>query len=221
MEDKLAPIGTYFFSSSKVMGRDKLLPEEQPFVKKACKKRVGDFATGRYCARRALAGLGLPECAITVAPNRAPNWPNGIVGSITHTDGFVAAVVGRAHDYRSVGLDSQRVKQGRITPGMARLILQPSEFPLVDSGERDERLNLVFCAKESLYKCLNPLVNKFFGFECARVVSVDDRKRKFVIELTEDLSADYGKGFRLAGQYVVNEGVLTTLLYLTSSGNKC
>ena len=217
MEDKLAPVGTYLFSSSRLMGREELLPEEQPFVKRACQKRVGDFATGRYCARRALARLGVPECAITVAPNRAPNWPEGVVGSITHTDGFVAAVVGRADEYLSVGLDSQRIKEGRITPGMARLILQPTEFPLVDSGQRDERLNLVFCAKESLYKCLNPLVNKFFGFECARVTDLDEDEKTFVIELTEDLDEQFNKGFQLDGQYVLNEGVLTTLLYLARS----
>ena len=197
-----------------------LLPEEEAFVKKACKKRVDDFATGRFCARQALAELGIPGCAIPISPNRAPTWPSGVVGSITHTEGFVAAVVGKESDYKAVGLDSQRIKAGRITPGMARLILLPSEFALLEKGDKDQILNLVFCAKESLYKCLNPIVNKFFGFECAQLTSVDDKNGRFVIELTEDLDETFGKGFQLKGQFVVNDGVLSSLLYLKSSNKE-
>ena len=44
----------------------------------------------------ALLALGRPVPTVGAHPERDPVWPADVVGSITHTDGWVAAVVARA-----------------------------------------------------------------------------------------------------------------------------
>ena len=68
-----------------------LLPEERGAVAKAVPKRVAQFTAGRVCARRALAQLGNTEpVPILMGEDRAPQWPAGYVGSISHTDTSVS-----------------------------------------------------------------------------------------------------------------------------------
>jgi len=69
-----------------------LMPEEARYLGRAVPKRVREFAAGRLCARRALAEFGIVDFAVEVADDRQPVWPASMVGSITHTAGFCAAV---------------------------------------------------------------------------------------------------------------------------------
>ena len=84
-----------------------LFPEEHAVMGRATGKRRGEFATGRACARDALARLGRPPVAILPGDRGAPGWPPGIVGSITHCAGYRAAAVGPAADVLAIGLDAE------------------------------------------------------------------------------------------------------------------
>lgn len=64
------------------------LPEEEPLIAKSVAKRRNEFITVRYCARQALSVLGIPEAPILKGDKGQPLWPDGIVGSMTHTEGF-------------------------------------------------------------------------------------------------------------------------------------
>lgn len=72
---------------------DHFFNEEREKVAQAVESRQREFATVRYLARRALGRLGRP--AAPILPNRrgAPQWPDGIVGSMTHCAGYRAAAV--------------------------------------------------------------------------------------------------------------------------------
>src|SRR5208282_3247294 len=70
-----------------------LLPAEAEFLGRAVPKRVQEFAAGRLCARRALAEFGIVDFPVRTAHDRQPVWPEFLVGSITHTEGYCAAVV--------------------------------------------------------------------------------------------------------------------------------
>ena len=70
-------------------------------------KRVREYTTVRHCARRALGGLGYGPLPILSGPNREPLWPEGVIGSLTHCDGYRAAVVTRAGELRSLGIDAE------------------------------------------------------------------------------------------------------------------
>src|SRR5690349_17676802 len=65
---------------------------EAALVARGADKRRREFAGGRACARRALAALDAPSAALLVAAERAPAWPAGWVGSITHAAGYCGAV---------------------------------------------------------------------------------------------------------------------------------
>src|SRR5208282_5779110 len=67
-----------------------LLPEEAAYLGRSVPKRAQEFAAGRVCARRALAELGVVDFPLRVGEDREPLWPEGTVGSITHTTGFCA-----------------------------------------------------------------------------------------------------------------------------------
>ena len=57
-------------------------------------------ATGRLCARTALAKLGASSVPIPSGRRGAPDWPSGVVGSITHCAGYRAATAARARERR-------------------------------------------------------------------------------------------------------------------------
>ena len=73
----------------------------------AAPQREEEFQMGRFCAEKALQRLD-PALPTRVSKNEdgSPRWPDGIVGSITHTQGFVSAAVARLQDYLGLGLDS-------------------------------------------------------------------------------------------------------------------
>src|SRR4051794_36063543 len=69
-----------------------LFPEEQAAIARAVEKRRLEFALGRTCARRALRELGVNPGALVPLADRSVPWPSEAWGSITHADGFCAAV---------------------------------------------------------------------------------------------------------------------------------
>ena len=82
-----------------------LFDHERLQVANFAEKRRQEFRAGRCCARRALAELGVEACAIPSGPDRAPDWPDGIVGSISHCEDHAVAVVARQDACRGIGVD--------------------------------------------------------------------------------------------------------------------
>lgn len=146
-----------------------LFPTEAASVARAVEKRRWEFQAGRHCARRALAELGGPETAIAAGADRAPVWPDGFVGSITHTgaaqQGYAAAVVARTSDVRALGLDAELARP--LDAELQTRVLTPTEQAFVstlESGQRGLVATLFFSAKEAFYKCQYPVTQRFLGF---------------------------------------------------------
>jgi len=142
-----------------------LAPEEAAHVARAVPKRVGEFAAGRACARRALAELGVPDFILRVGPDREPLWPEGIAGSITHTERFCAAAAARTTVVAALGLDAER--RDAVHRGLWRQIATSQELAWLEScaAERaDEMATLIFSAKEAFYKCQFTLTREWLNF---------------------------------------------------------
>src|ERR1051326_943715 len=77
------------------VGREQLTSAELQFIAHCAEKRIQDFAAGRSCAHRALSELGILDFSLLSGTQREPLWPASVVGSITHTTGYAAAVVAR------------------------------------------------------------------------------------------------------------------------------
>jgi 4'-phosphopantetheinyl transferase EntD len=108
-----------------------LLEEERECVARAADKRVQEFAAGRLCARSALSALGCPAAPLLPGPDRAPRWPNGTTGTISHTDQYCVAVVGRASRYLGVGVDAERI--GQVQQSVWPFIFRPAEIALLET----------------------------------------------------------------------------------------
>ncbi|MFI6691300.1 4'-phosphopantetheinyl transferase [Streptomyces sp. NPDC050433] len=149
-----------------------LLPEEEPIVKSAVAKRRAEFTTARHCARQALTRLGAPAGAILTGERGAPLWPEGVVGSITHCEGYRAAVVARPAHITSIGVDAEPALPlpSGVLEAVALADEQVAVKELLESAPDVRWDRLLFSAKESVYKAWYPLTRRFLEFEEARLV---------------------------------------------------
>lgn len=148
-----------------------LLAGERHLVERAAPARARELAAGRACARRAAAQLGVVDCAIGARPDRRPDWPARLTGSITHTDGFTAAAVGDRRRFRAIGIDAERV--GRVSPEIWDQVMVPEEVHWLLGLPRSVQAagaSLVFSAKEAFYKCQYEATQQWLEF---RDVAVD------------------------------------------------
>lgn len=156
-----------------------LFPEEAAAVAKAVARRRAEYAAGRACARAALAALGYEPGPIPRDPERgAPVWPDGVVGSITHCDGYRAAAVARTADVHTLGIDAE--PHGPLPDGVLKVVTATAE-----EGAALERLGkeapdihwdrLLFSAKETVYKAWYPFHRKMLDFKEAELLFTRDR----------------------------------------------
>lgn len=143
-----------------------LYPEEQAAVARAVEKRRREFAVVRACARRAMAKLGVPEQPIVPGERGAPRWPDGVIGSMTHCEGFGAAALARAGELASLGIDAEPHEP--LPEGVADVITLPAERErlrdLAHSHPSVHWDRLLFSAKESVYKAWFPLTGQWLDF---------------------------------------------------------
>ncbi|WUI03417.1 4'-phosphopantetheinyl transferase superfamily protein [Spirillospora sp. NBC_00431] len=151
-----------------------LLPGEEGAVARAVEKRRLEYTTVRWCARRALAELGVAPAPILRGERGAPSWPDGVVGSMTHCDGYRAAAVARAREMASLGIDAE--PHAPLPGGVLDAIAREEESPHLDGLRRASPGvhwdRLLFCAKEAVYKAWFPVTRRWLGFEDA-VLTLD------------------------------------------------
>ncbi|WP_026421399.1 4'-phosphopantetheinyl transferase family protein [Actinokineospora inagensis] len=148
-----------------------LLPAEEEFVAKAVDKRRREYTTVRHCARQALGKLGRPPAPILPGEKGAPQWPAGVVGSMTHCAGYRAAVLAESTEITTVGIDAE--PHAPLPDGVLTAVSLPDERThLADLTTRSPEVHwdkLLFTAKESVYKSWFPLAHKWLGFSDARI----------------------------------------------------
>lgn len=139
-----------------------LTAEERPAVARAVEKRRREFAAGRQLARHGLKSFGNAAVSIPVSERRYPVWPDGIVGSISHTRDRVGVALARRQDYAAVGLDLEIRKS--VTRNLFGSILLESEMHRLPAASAEEEATLVFSCKEAVFKAVNPVCDEFLDF---------------------------------------------------------
>jgi 4'-phosphopantetheinyl transferase EntD len=159
-----------------------LMPAESDAVSGAVPKRRAEFARGRACARAALRELGIGSTEIPIGPDRAPIWPVGAIGSITHCDGLIAAAACRAERFAGIGLDAE--PRGPLDPELIERIATDHELARAGASglvPPAELPRLIFSAKEVVHKCVHPSTQIMLDFLDV-VVTFDHATRVFEVE---------------------------------------
>jgi len=193
------------------------LPEEEPLIARSVAKRRNEFVTVRYCARQALGELGLPPVPILKGDKGEPCWPDGVVGSLTHCEGFRGAVVGRSAHVRSVGIDAE--PHGVLPNGVLPAISLPDErAEIAGLPGKLHWDRVLFCAKEATYKAWFPLTRRWLGFEDAHITFTVDGSGAtgmFSSAILIDPAAQSGPPLTtLAGRWSVRDGLVLTAIVL-------
>jgi len=169
---------------------------------KGANKRQAEHLAGRLCARQALLQLTGTASVPAVGADRAPCWPAGVVGSITHGDGWAAAVVASASDYQGLGLDVETWLSHERAERLAAQLLTSAELQRLEQlpeSQRAAQISLSFSLKESLFKALYPLVQQRFYFHDAEVLRAADGRAE--LQLLRDLGPHWPAGSRCQGQF--------------------
>lgn len=166
------------------------LPAEAVAVANAVPARRREFAAGRAAARLAMADAGLAPAAVPAGPDRAPRWPAGISGSITHTRHVAAALAAYDGDWPAVGLDLEEARP--MPPDLVDLVVGPEDR----LGDMPPSLaaTLLFSAKEAVFKAQFPVTGLWLDY---RDVALTILPGSFHLNLC---GVELAGRWRLAGQ---------------------
>lgn len=136
--------------------RNALNPLESALVDGASSRRIAEFSTGRYCARRALDRFGCEDSPILADQYGAPLWPSGYIGSISHCSDFAVAAVGRSSMLNYFGVDIEDAID--IDTKVIATLSSSDELENVARLSRESSPyfwnTVLFSAKESVFKAV-------------------------------------------------------------------
>ncbi len=192
------------FGAEEVTGDEGLIDPEPRAITRAIPKRRAEFAAGRRAARHAMKTAGLAETAIPQGEKRAPLWPEGLRGSITHDNGLALACIARADAVTRLGLD---LAEASDFPEHLR-----NEILRTPEEQRQSGLDarITFSAKETVFKAFYPEVGSYFGFDAVEVAPALAENR-FSIRLRRTLGA-CPAGTEFQGAVIMLDNRLVTLL---------
>ncbi|GAB2758954.1 4'-phosphopantetheinyl transferase [Salinifilum aidingensis] len=192
-----------------------LFPEEEALITRAVAKRRREFSTGRWCARRAMARLGLAPRPVPRGDRGMPVWPEGVLGSITHCTGYRAAVAARGEQLPGVlGLGIDAEPHEPLPDGVLEVITtERDRSALHELSAQDGSVHwgrVLFCAKEAVFKAWYPATHRWLDFEDADITF---RGEEFAAHLPRALEAPE-HSTRLAGRWLVEDGLVLAALLL-------
>lgn len=207
MLDALVPDGVVVVVAAPEMWHAPLTSAEARSLDTSSDRRRREFQAGRAAAREALARCGIEGHDLT-RTNRAPRWPAGVVGAITHTGDYCAAAVAPATAYAGLGIDAERHTR-TMTAGVRDRICTPDELTAASAVPHAE--HIIFSTKESYFKAYYPHTGHWIGFDDA-TVSIDPAQGTVHIELVSPTAPRPPGLTSVAGRYVIDGDLVLTAL---------
>jgi 4'-phosphopantetheinyl transferase EntD len=195
-----------------------LFPAEEIAVGKAVDKRRREFTTARACVREAFSRLGLPPSALANGVRGEPLWPSGVVGSITHCDGYRSCAIARSTEMAAIGIDAE--PHAALPEGVLGEVATAQELCWLEDRRRDlpgvHWDRLLFSAKESVYKAWFPIAKRWLGFQDASL-TVDTSAQTFVARLLVcgPLLGDQ-RLTDFSGRWLIRDGLVLTAIALSA-----
>jgi len=183
-----------------------LLPAaEAVVVETAAAVRKSSFAAGRAAARAALEQIGFPHAVIRAGADRAPVWPDGGIGSISHAGGLAVAVAARTADLPAIGVDLERTAavdrqlwDTLMVAGERRFLASRPE------AEQSRFATAIFCIKEAFYKYQYPSVHKWLDFREVEV-ELDMQSDEWKLRLGEPIAIGGKQKSSFGGRYRIGD----------------
>ncbi len=183
------------------------LPDEEALaVARAVEKRRREFVAGRQLAREALGALSVRDVVIPMGPDRAPQWPAGIVGSISHTSDWCVVAVSNDPGVVSVGVDVEQ--SDALADKLVPSICTEEEIRWLEAqplARRGLLAKLVFSAKEAVYKCQYPLTRRFLEFADV-IVELDEDAGTFAARRATNAAELWPHDAIVRARFVVSDG---------------
>ncbi|MEO0325936.1 MAG: 4'-phosphopantetheinyl transferase superfamily protein [Myxococcota bacterium] len=178
---------------------------------RAVDSRRRERVAGRLLARKALARLGV-VAPVPAGEDRAPRWPPGMVGSITHTTTHAAVAVARREELEALGLDVEGAAPLE-EPLFAR-ILTARERALaraLPAAEAGRRAKVVFSAKECAYKAQYARSKTYLGFEAMEIrLEGGGETGRFEACFTADVPGHFRAGDVIPGRWRIAGSLVAT-----------
>ncbi len=181
-------------------------------------KRQAEFIAGRLCARSILDIYGHGKHVVSVGSHREPQWPEGFIGSITHSGQFAAAIACPAKNIVGIGIDLETIINDDSRPAMIDLVASADEVRYLQCHPGgmsfDGLLTLVFSVKESFFKAAFPQVKAYFDFDAVSVREIDLAHRTIRFDCEQDLSEQLrrGQGFLAHFEFIGDTSVFTAVM---------
>ncbi|MCY4144084.1 MAG: 4'-phosphopantetheinyl transferase superfamily protein [Gammaproteobacteria bacterium] len=141
---------------------DQLLNPENQAIQNSIASRKREFSSGRRAAHTALRQIGIEGVPID-RTGRMPNWPSGIVGSISHSNALAVATIGPDDEYVGIGIDVIPVLA--VSESVGGRVLLDAERQWLSQMDSGTWRTALYSAKESIYKAVNPIVGEFLAFD--------------------------------------------------------
>lgn len=140
---------------------------------RAAPRRIAEFICGRACAREAIRRLTGDIADLPVGPDRAPRWPGGLCGSISHSGRRAIAVAGETTHFIGIGIDLERCLSNAEARDIADLVTSDKERQRLGTRLDAVTLSLIFSAKESLFKALSSQTGPIPFFQSFQVSEIE------------------------------------------------
>lgn len=189
-------------------------PTELADMPRGIDKRRREFVAGRVAAHEAMQKLGLSARPVLANRTRAPAWPRGLVGSISHNATTCVAIVARASQVRSLGVDVE--DDSPLEADLEATICTLEERAWLATRPADVRgrmSKLIFSAKEAVYKCQYPVTHKMIDFT-AVLVTPDIDTGQFEATFLKN-TGPFRAYDRLNGRFAIRNGLIHSAVVLT------
>lgn len=172
-------------------------------------KRRREFATARALAREGFERFyGLRNFDLLNGEDRAPIWPPGITGSISHSSTRAwVALVDAARG--TIGIDGEN--RDRLERDLWHLTMCDEEIAYLDELQpsvQERRALLIFSAKEALYKAQYPWSREHVDFMAVRIKLNEDGNLQCIFQKNID---PFQCGFIANGRWLDKSEVVTTV----------
>jgi 4'-phosphopantetheinyl transferase EntD len=214
---EILPAGAVVAGGSIDFGTGFLFAEEEALTCPMSAARRHEFVAGRHYAREALRALGFAPAPIPIQLSRAPAWPQGVVGSISHSNGQCAVVVARRLHLASVGIDIEGADP--LPADLVPLVCRTRDFNCRSSIERligADVPKLVFVLKEAFYKAYQFVAGSFLEFGDVEV-TIDPALFAFEARVVNRSRPSCAGHYALGGRFGRVQDTLFAVAWLTSS----